>query len=218
VLPVTSDPVSLVEVEPSADAYDVRLRGEPDGYWRRMFESGLSWNGAVGWSTDVIRLGGRDEQTLETVEPRIRKAVDDANTRWRILVDADYSKERKSLGRLAVSTFGWLAACGTTSLGTILLALPESFDASGAVIRLAVLAIAAGTLGSTVSASVSAVERKANGWEFEDGTKFPAEEPAAKFSKRIVYGFFWRPFLGAAMGFVMFFERLREVFKTLLGS
>jgi len=62
----------------------------------------------------------------------------------------------------------------------------------------------AGTLGSSVMALRSIIERIANGWELSDGTKFPKEKPEDKFVAKMVPGFLVRPFLGSAMGFLVY--------------
>jgi hypothetical protein len=65
--------------------------------------------------------------------------------------------------------------------------------------------IAAGILGSTCSALLSALERKANGWEDKNGNKYPKEEPKDKFSERMATFFLFRPVFGILAGLLIFF-------------
>jgi len=132
------------------------------------------------------------------------------------------------------------------------------------------ICVAAGTLGSGVSALVSAVERIARGWEFSVGSKWPPAAEGAEigsalptfdpddhrdmFGLRLLSSFLMRPLLGAVMGFFVyagisggyllgadalvplksyalaflaalagitaktFLDRLREMFKVMLGG
>ena len=66
------------------------------------------------------------------------------------------------------------------------------------------LCVVAGTMGSGVSAVVSAADRYSHGWELEDGTKLPKAEPGDKFVRRMVPWFLIRPFLGSAMGLLVY--------------
>jgi hypothetical protein len=68
----------------------------------------------------------------------------------------------------------------------------------------ALLCVLGGTLGSSVSALISAADRIARGWEFKDGTKYPKEDPKDKFGARMVPWFIVRPFLGSAMGLLVY--------------
>ncbi|MFD2562660.1 hypothetical protein [Aquimarina rubra] len=65
------------------------------------------------------------------------------------------------------------------------------------------ICISSGILGSSISALVSALQRKANGWEFKNGLKYPNESPKDKFSIRISSFFMVRPLLGILSGFVI---------------
>ena len=68
-----------------------------------------------------------------------------------------------------------------------------------------VLSISSGVLGSAVAALQSAQERRANGWEVSNGTKYPKEQPPDKFNAGMVPRFYARPFLGAVTGAVFYF-------------
>lgn len=67
------------------------------------------------------------------------------------------------------------------------------------------LSISAGVLGSAVAALQSAQERRANGWQFSNGDKYPKDEPSEKFNEGMVPRFYARPFLGAVTGAVFYF-------------
>ena len=62
----------------------------------------------------------------------------------------------------------------------------------------------AGMLGSSVSAMLSALQRKANGWEFRDGTSYPDDASKERFNERMTYFFLARPYLGASVGLLVF--------------
>ena len=68
-----------------------------------------------------------------------------------------------------------------------------------------VLSIAAGTVGSGVAAVQSAQQRRANGWEVNDGTKYPEDKPEDKFTEGMLPLFYTRPFLGSVVGAVFYF-------------
>jgi hypothetical protein len=61
-----------------------------------------------------------------------------------------------------------------------------------------------GTLGSSLSALLSAADRISHGWEFSGGDKYPAAEPRDKFVARMVPFFIVRPFFGSAMGLLVY--------------
>ena len=63
----------------------------------------------------------------------------------------------------------------------------------------------AGVFGSSTSALISALQRKANGWQFENGLKYPSDQPRDKFSKRMSTFFIFRPLLGFFGGLVVFY-------------
>ncbi len=65
--------------------------------------------------------------------------------------------------------------------------------------------IIAGILGSTSAALLSALERKANGWENKNGNKYPKDEPKYKFSERIATFFLFRPVFGILAGLLVYF-------------
>ena len=86
----------------------------------------------------------------------------------------------------------------TTSIST---ASPGS---AGVVTSTVLLCIFAGTLGSSVMALRSIIERIAHGWELSDATKLPEIEPKDKFVAKMVPGFVARPLLGAAVGYLIY--------------
>jgi len=70
--------------------------------------------------------------------------------------------------------------------------------------------VMAGIVGSATAALLSSLQRRASGWELEDGTKVPLETendpPSSKerFSLRMAHYFLFRPFLGIIAGLVVF--------------
>lgn len=73
-----------------------------------------------------------------------------------------------------------------------------------AVVRGILLCVLGGTLGSAISALLSAAERISHGWEFSEGDRYPTPEPKDKFVLRMVPFFLVRPFLGSAMGLLVY--------------
>lgn len=71
-------------------------------------------------------------------------------------------------------------------------------------LKAALVCLTAAMLGSSVSAMLSALQRKANGWEFSDGTPYPDDARAERFSERMTYFFLGRPYLGASVGLLVF--------------
>jgi len=67
------------------------------------------------------------------------------------------------------------------------------------------ICILSGILGSSISALISALQRKANGWEFKNGLKYPNDSPKDKFSIRISSFFIIRPILGILSGFIIYY-------------
>jgi len=62
-----------------------------------------------------------------------------------------------------------------------------------------------GILGSSTSALISALQRRANGLEFQNGIKYPSEQPKDKFSMRISIFFILRPLLGVIGSIIVFY-------------
>ncbi|MDH7448333.1 hypothetical protein [Aquimarina sp. 2201CG14-23] len=76
------------------------------------------------------------------------------------------------------------------------------------------ICILSGILGSSVSALISVLQRKANGWEFKNGMKYPDEFPKDKFSVRMSTFFAIRPILGILSGFIIYYGfQIIGVFK-----
>ena len=71
-------------------------------------------------------------------------------------------------------------------------------------LKAGLVSLAAGLLGSSISAMLSALQRRANGWEFSDGSTFPGDEPKERFNESMIPFFLARPFLGMAVGFLAF--------------
>jgi small-conductance mechanosensitive channel len=65
--------------------------------------------------------------------------------------------------------------------------------------------IAAGILGSTCAALLSALDRIAHGWEDKDGNKYPKDEPKDKFNMGMVTFFLFRPVFGILAGLLVYF-------------
>lgn len=63
----------------------------------------------------------------------------------------------------------------------------------------------AGVLGSTSSALLSALQRKANGWETVASDKYPSDGKGDRFSQRMSTFFLYRPIFGIIAGLLVFF-------------
>jgi hypothetical protein len=72
--------------------------------------------------------------------------------------------------------------------------------------------ITAGVLGSTSSALISALQRKANGWETEDGKKHPIDGKKEMFSQRMATFFLLRPTFGIIGGLLIYFGMQSKYF------
>lgn len=93
------------------------------------------------------------------------------------------NEEEKALVKLSWITF--------SILGMILILAAVLIIYRHAVgIDLIWTSILAGIAGSTCSALLSALERKANGWEDKYANKYPSDEPKNKFSKRMATFFY----------------------------
>lgn len=89
--------------------------------------------------------------------------------------------------------------------------------------------IMAGVLGSTSSALLSALQRKADGWEYAEAIKFPpeTEKKTERFSQRMATFFLYRPVFGIIAGLLVFFgvqtgyfgdSEIKEVAKVIFYS
>lgn len=72
--------------------------------------------------------------------------------------------------------------------------------------------IIAGVLGSTTSALISALDRKANGWESNNGDKYPEGGKPDKFSIRMATFFLYRPIFGVLAGLLVYFGMQAKYF------
>jgi hypothetical protein len=120
--------------------------------------------------------------------------------------EASRAQELSDLRRLAGIVITWLGVLLLLSLG-----LTVAFMEKWVVLGIAdlstqriLLCIVGGTLGSSISAIVSAAQRISHGWEFSQGDKYPTPEPKDKFVARMLPLFMIRPFLGAAMGMLIY--------------
>ena len=113
------------------------------------------------------------------------------------------ANESVTLRKLAGGVLAWLVVITVVSLGmgVLLLSQPQQAGFSAPAIW---LCVAGGTLGSSISALVSAADRISQGWEFSGGEKYPALGPKEKFVARMVPFFIVRPLLGSAMGLLIY--------------
>lgn len=124
--------------------------------------------------------------------------------------DAHAKQEEKKEGRklrwTASFVLVWLLvlSLGSIAVGLFLLTADVGKHSLNVDMLNALLCVLGGTLGSSVSALISVANRIANGWEFEDGTKYPKKKPRDKFVARMVPWFIVRPFLGSAMGLLVY--------------
>lgn len=140
--------------------------------------------------------------------------------------DESVKQELASLRRLAAVVVAWLVASTILAMGCSVALLHKSplFGIDDWSVQRTLLCVASGMLGSCISALFSAAERIANGWELASGAKYPPPQPEApdastshakdeqadkagkkdKFVARMVAFFVVRPFLGAAMGLLIY--------------
>jgi len=118
-----------------------------------------------------------------------------------------HAKEIATLRKLAGIVVSWLVVMIIGSIGLavpILTKLFESQDGTNASAWRVLLCVVGGTLGSSVSALLSVADRISHGWEFSEGDKYPEPEPKDKFVARMVPFFIIRPFIGSAMGLLIY--------------
>ena len=112
-------------------------------------------------------------------------------------------QEFSTLGWITAGTVLWLVLIGAAALiGAI--ALLSGWTISSLDVRGPLIGVVGGTLGSSISALVSAAERISHGWGFLGGAKYPADGPKDTFVARIAPFFITRPFLGSAVGFLAY--------------
>jgi hypothetical protein len=111
--------------------------------------------------------------------------------------------EIATLRKLAGAVVSWLVVITLISLGVGVFLLSQS-QAANPTAHSIWLCVVGGTLGSSLSALLSAADRISHGWEFSGGDKYPAAEPRDKFVARMVPFFIVRPFFGSAMGLLVY--------------
>jgi hypothetical protein len=123
-----------------------------------------------------------------------------------------YDTELKKLRALARTIFITLALI--IIISGIIIGFKDSLS-----ISLIWTCMIAGTLGSTSSSLISALQRKANGWETEDGkkypidnTKSPTDDKREMFSQRMATFFLYRPTLGIIAGLLIYFGMQSKYF------
>ena len=116
------------------------------------------------------------------------------------------NQEIAALRRSAAVVITWLLLFTIVSLSLTVLFLAKEtiLGITDLSTQRIMLCVVGGTLGSAMSALVSAVERLSNGWELSGGCKLPAPEPKDKFVARMVPSFLIRPFLGSAIGLFVY--------------
>jgi hypothetical protein len=118
---------------------------------------------------------------------------------------SDYEAELNALRSLARNIFLTLAVIIT--IAGILLGFRDELS-----IILVWACITAGVLGSASSALISALQRKANGWETEDGKKHPIDGKKEMFSQRMATFFLFRPTFGVIGGLLIYFGMQSKYF------
>jgi len=134
---------------------------------------------------------------LATAEQERKKADDEKKIAEKIFYESDQFKQLTVLSWITFSLLGLVIAV----TGFVIVRkwpIPIVTD-------LIWIAIISGVLGSSCSALLSALERKANGWEDKKGNKYPNDEPRDKFSQRMATFFLFRPFFGILAGLIIYF-------------
>jgi mannose-6-phosphate isomerase-like protein (cupin superfamily) len=162
------------------------------------------------------------DEALRVVRGRLGDATAD-RARTTTERSERYEREHMWLRVLTGVVLGYLAAVSAAALALTAAALvPPAPTESPEGLRAIWVCVAAGTLGSAVSALVSAAERASLGFEFSDGAKWPRkvakrefgdgrlaplkdpEDRREMFVARMVPSFLMRPLLGTAMGFLLY--------------
>lgn len=119
------------------------------------------------------------------------------------LSEQDKKKEIRNLKIASTCVVAWLVLVIVASLAFVIALLAHVLSFGQALLPI-LLCVSAGTLGSAISALISVADRTSHGWELSDGTKHPKDNPKDRFVGRMVPLFIVRPFLGSAMGFVVY--------------
>ena len=109
--------------------------------------------------------------------------------------EKDELKDLKSLAQKIFYTLGLIIVAS----GLMLALRPEL------AMPLIWACILAGILGSASSALISALQRKANGWETEDPENYLPSGGKEMFSQRMASFFLFRPALGIIAGLLIYF-------------
>jgi hypothetical protein len=133
----------------------------------------------------------------------------------RAKAEAAYTAEQRALRRVFFLVSGWLVGL-TLALVTALAGLVAGvWSPAQPVLGTVVVATAAGALGSAVSALLSALQRRANGWETRAGLRYPFDEgKSERFNLGIAPFLAARPALGASVGLIVLVGAQAGVFSV----
>lgn len=159
-----------------------------------------------------------DPATLRAEAQRLCAQVDELRALLRdqakAKAEAAYAMEQKALKRVFFLVSGWLSGLTLTLVATLGALVAGVWSPAQPALS-AVVATAAGTLGSALSALLSALQRRANGWETSDGSRYPFDEgKSERFSLAMAPFLATRPVLGAATGLVVLLGSQADVFSV----
>jgi len=164
------------------------------------------------------------EQNISKLQENIDNIKKSLHSYKESTIQVLYKEEQPDLDERFFIVIFILAVFIVGSFTTIALGLKNE-------INLFWLCSAAGTLGSTIAALLSCLQRRSNGLEFKNGKKYPKDNPADKFSLRMSTFYILRPLLGLFAGLVVYFgiqyilkveliqdEQNRYIFWSLMGG
>ena len=144
------------------------------------------------------------ERTVDPVTSTLDVTVTGSGTMDEKSLPADAARDLGRTWVAVVLTLTYLALM-TVGSGFLLMALVVDYlsldhfaENMRLKVKLLLISVAGGAFGSSISASVSASQRFADGWETNRGVKWPSDLPKDKFVPRQVPQFIFRPILGAA--------------------
>lgn len=177
----------------------IELAGEkqPIEVRRAILEKLATYN--VPWDLFLGAFGTLQDDSDPRIQELVKKSLPHG---W--ATEKQRHELRRQSRAIEANLVLWSVASAGFSVFSLFEALRQASQSSY-VLWVVLLCVAAGTLGSSISALISVAERVANGWELERGEKWPpVGGKPDKFVARMIPLFLVRPLLGSAMGYLVY--------------